>query len=102
MTGSRTRSTVPLAVAEEKTEESAPEAKAEKRAKPAKRAEPAPPPLATLRAIFAQVCEAVAAGHAEGPGIVHEGVSPSAVMLRDPDGDVRARVIDLSRAPGSP
>lgn len=65
----------------------------------AKRAASQLPALDAVKTIFAHVCEAIAAGHAQSPPVVHEGISPSAVLLRGADEDLRARVFDYAIAP---
>lgn len=65
----------------------------------AKRAEGVLPPLDAVKSVFGHICEAVSAGHGEDPPIVHEGISPSAVLLRGGDEELRARVFDFGIAP---
>lgn len=56
------------------------------------------PPLAQIKAVFAQTCEALVAGRNESTAVLHEGISPASVMLRGTD-ELQARVMDFGIVP---
>jgi Protein tyrosine and serine/threonine kinase len=57
------------------------------------------PPLEDLKVVIAHLAAALGAAHRESPALIHEGLSPACVMLREGDAGLRARLFDFGIVP---
>lgn len=56
-------------------------------------------PLAAMQEIIAHIGAALSAGHRDAPPVLHEGLSPACVMIRENELGMRARVMDFGIVP---
>ncbi len=57
------------------------------------------PPLEDIKVVIAHIAAALGAAHRESPPLLHEGISPACVMLREGDAGLRARLFDFGIVP---